>query len=398
MTRIFLNYRHEDSSGYALAIFQQLRQHFGTDSVFRDVDSMDFGVDFVEEIERAVGSCQVLLATIGPQWVSVTDEKGQRRLEHPQDWVRLEIETALTRKVRVLPILVGGAKMPLEKDLPESLRPLTRRRAFVLSPTASHTELEQLMQSLEKVLGTSKDPTKPCPSEPAPQVQPEPRPPEGMVRVPKGPFLYGDDRIRENIPYDFWIDIHPVTNAAFAKFIQAGGYGERSFWSQEGWEWRKEGNFQLPGLWENDQFNQADYPVVGVSYYEAEASAKWAGKRLPTEQEWEKAARGTDGRTYPWGEEFDPGLCACSVKGKREQTTPIGTFPEGQSPSGCQDMAGNVWEWCASWYDKYKGSRVLRGGSWFNFDPEFFRCAYRDYYYPWRRLVYFGFRCAQDVP
>ncbi|MCA9464198.1 MAG: SUMF1/EgtB/PvdO family nonheme iron enzyme [Nitrospira sp.] len=398
MTKIFLNYRHEDSGGYALAIYQQLRQHFGPESVFRDVDSMDFGVDFVEEIERAVGSCQVLVATIGPQWVHITDDEGQQRLAHPHDWVRLELETALARNIRVLPILVGGAKMPREQELPESLRPVTRRRAFVLSPTASHTELDQLMQSLEKVLGRSQGGTTPGPVEPLPPVPKEAKPPEGMVRIPKGSFLYGDDRIKENLTYEFWIDIHPVTNRQFAQFLKAGGYDNQAYWSGEGCKWRTEENITKPEYWDDEQFNQPDQPVVGVSYYEAEAYAKWAGKRLPTEQEWEKAARGTDGREYPWGEEFDADRCATSVKGKRKQPTPVGTFPEGASPFGCQDMAGNVWEWCASWYDSDKDSRVLRGGSWNYFNPEFFRCAIRDYSFPRNRFNLSGFVVPRMPP
>jgi formylglycine-generating enzyme required for sulfatase activity len=225
------------------------------------------------------------------------------------------------------------------------------------------------------------------------------KPPEGMVLVSKGTFLYGEDRIKENITYDFWIDIDPVTNAQFKDFILADGYDSQTYWSEEEWAWKQDTQINRPKYWTDAKWNQADYPVVGVSYYEAEAYANWAGKRLPTEQEWEKAARGTDGRMYPWGEEFDPNKCACSVKGKRERTTPIGTFPEGQSPSGCQDMAGNVWEWCASWHDQKKDRRVLRGGSWGSLNPEYFRCAYRGSdYLPWNRSLSIGFRCAQDAP
>ncbi|MCA9469771.1 MAG: SUMF1/EgtB/PvdO family nonheme iron enzyme, partial [Nitrospira sp.] len=224
------------------------------------------------------------------------------------------------------------------------------------------------------------------------------RSPEGMVRIPKGPFLYGDEKREVTINHDYYMDVYPVTNGAYRKFIEGSGYENQTYWSEEGWQWRTSETITKPRFWDDERFNGPDQPVVGVSYYEAEAYAKWAGKRLPTEQEWEKAARGTDGRTYPWGEEFEADRCANSVKGEQRQTTPVGTFPEGASPFGCQDMAGNVWEWCASWYDAEQKFRVLRGGSWSNGDPEIFRCALRNYFNPRLRNFNFGFRCAQDAP
>lgn len=120
-----------------------------------------------------------------------------------------------------------------------------------------------------------------------------------------------------------------------------------------------------PEYWTDPKWNKADHPVVAVSYYEAEAYASWAGKRLPMEQEWEKAARGTDGRAYPWGDVFDTTKCN-SEESAIDATTPVTKYTEGISPSGCCDMAGNVWEWCASWYDKSNNRRVIQRGSWTN--------------------------------
>ena len=130
-----------------------------------------------------------------------------------------------------------------------------------------------------------------------------------MVEMPEGPFLYGEKRVREVIDYDYWLDKYAVTNEKYRAFILADGYGNRAYWSEEGWKWKTENNIAGSGYWNDPTWNQADHPVVEVSYYEAEAYAKWVGKRLPTEQEWEKAARGEDGREYPWGNEFDKNKC-----------------------------------------------------------------------------------------
>ena len=217
-----------------------------------------------------------------------------------------------------------------------------------------------------------------------------------MVKVPKGSFLCGEDKHSEMIEYDYWIGIYPVTNEEFRAFISADGYQNQVYWSQEGWTWKTTENIESPQSWKDAKWNQSDHPVVGVSYYEAEAYAKWAGKRLPTEQEWEKAARGTDGRIYPWGDEFDKSKCNSRESGVGG-TSPVGQYPEGVSPYDCYDMAGNVWEWCASWYDEEKQYRVVRGGSWIN-GPGFLRASFRFRYPADFRGSDVGFRLVQDLP
>ena len=150
--------------------------------------------------------------------------------------------------------------------------------------------------------------------------------------------------------------------------------------------------------------------MVNVVWDEAFAYAQWANVWLPTESQWEKAARGTDGRKYPWGEMWDPSRCAHSENqlGDLGSTKPVGSYPSGGSPYGALDMAGNVWEWCADWYDAeyYRISpldnpegpssgqlRVLRGGSWCDIDARSFRVANRRGHRPFR-YVDFGFRCC----
>ena len=149
--------------------------------------------------------------------------------------------------------------------------------------------------------------------------------------------------------------------------------------------------------------------MVNVSWYNAAAYSRWARVRLPTEAQWEKAARGTDGRKFPWGNEWDKSKCANSMGQSLSSTKPVGSYASGASPYGVMDMAGNVWEWCADWYDANfyakaptrnpKGPstgafRVLRGGSWCRDLELNFRAAYRLIIDPAFRLNYFGFRCA----
>jgi len=217
-----------------------------------------------------------------------------------------------------------------------------------------------------------------------------------MVYVPAGEFTMGsdegdsDEQPVHTVYLDaFWIDKYEVTNAQYQKCVEAGAC-------------------DTPEV--TTDYNNVDYaqhPVVHVDWNEVNDYCQWVGKRLPTEAEWEKAARGTDGRTYPWGEGID---CEhAQYKGCGEGSVPVGSRPKGASPYGALDMAGNVWEWVADWYgeDYYSQSparnppgpdsgemRMLRGGSWQHF-PSAARCARRNRAYPKRKHLSWGFRCAR---
>jgi hypothetical protein len=130
---VFISYRRQETAPYARSLREELTKRLGAHQVFMDIDSIDVGVDFVEAIEQAVGTCQVLLALVGPQWLTITDAEGQRRLDNPDDTVRLEIEAALARNVRVIPVLVDNTPMPRPQQLPDSLVRLARRNALELS-------------------------------------------------------------------------------------------------------------------------------------------------------------------------------------------------------------------------------------------------------------------------
>jgi len=150
--RIFISYRREDTAYPAGWLFDRLTEHFDAGQVFKDVDSIELGDDFVEAISTAVGSCDVLLALIGDQWLTITDARGRRRLEDPDDFVRVEIEAALSRNVRVIPILVDGASMPSANEIPPSLAGLVRRQALELSPSRFDFDSGRLLNVLDKTL------------------------------------------------------------------------------------------------------------------------------------------------------------------------------------------------------------------------------------------------------
>jgi hypothetical protein len=154
--RIFMSYRRADTSWAAVSLFDRLAEQFGRDKIFKDVDSIDFGEDFVEAITNAVGSSDALLALIGNQWLTATDQNGRRRLDNPGDFVRLEIEAAFTRGVRVIPILVDGALMPRADQLPESLAPLVRRQALELSPNRFGSDFQRLLPVLNRTIAAAR--------------------------------------------------------------------------------------------------------------------------------------------------------------------------------------------------------------------------------------------------
>jgi len=276
----------------------------------------------------------------------------------------------------------------------------------------------------------------------------EPEPLLGFVEVPAGPFVMGEgeEAYEVNIPYPYYIARYPVTVAQFRAFVEDGGYAEERYWPEgrAAGVWR---NGKIKGFLDDEPrdrpvdfrepFNFPNHPVVGVSWYEALAYCRWLTEklrgwegtpeplrtllrekgyvvRLPTEAEWEKAARGglilSDGRRnpspereWPWEGDFDPER-ANTVETRIRHTTAVGCFPGGASPCRVLDMAGNVWEWCQSLLADYpygpddgredleaKGGRILRGGSWV-YNRESARCAYRYGNLPDYRNVNVGFR------
>lgn len=262
--------------------------------------------------------------------------------------------------------------------------------------------------------------------------------PSGMVEIPGGLYELGysghsfcyDNELPEHKVYlqPFKIDLAPVTNGDYLKFIEEGGYEEFKYWLADGWETVKDQGWKAPlywvynedGKWMKKDFRglkeiDPDEPVVNVSYYEADAYAKWAGKRLSTEAEWEKAATWNEnlGRKtlYPWGDQKPTSRQANLLESYLWGPSKVGSYPDGKSYYGCHQMIGDVWEWTSSEYTLFPGfkakfpeytdkwtinQKVLRGGC-FATPAAQIRNSYRNYFKPHERILFSGFRCAKDL-
>jgi len=256
--------------------------------------------------------------------------------------------------------------------------------------------------------------------------------------IPAGPFTMGTssepwalDNERPAFTVDlpaYSIDTTPVSSGAYIAFVESGGYDQPQWWSPAGWAHRQQAGLTAPlfwsrdgGMWLRRRFGRTepvplDEPVQHVCWYEADAYARWAGRRLPTEAEWEKAARHDPvtgrSRRYPWGEE-DPSAERANLGQRHLQPAPVGSYPAGASAYGVRQLIGDVWEWTASDFVGYPGFvawpyreysevffgpdyKVLRGGSW-AVDKVACRGTFRNWDYPIRRQIFAGFRTAKDV-
>jgi iron(II)-dependent oxidoreductase len=350
-----------------------------------------------------------------------------------------------TRGALALPTL-DEARAELARVRSEVRRRLARERfdasspllrdGFIVSLVAQHEHQHQetILQTLQLKQG-------------APYAAPRAwEPPNGaspsaegaMVRFDGGRVALGTDDRAESYDNErprhevelapFWIDVTPVTNAAFLRFVEGGGYDDRAVWSEAGWKWRRETGVQAPKHWARgvdgwttrtmDRVAPLDplRPVCHVCFHEADAYARAMGRRLPTEQEWEVAATWDPAaarqRAYPWGDER-PTRALANVDQLAFGTAQIGAYPRNVSPVGCYGMIGDVWEWTATDFAGYpgyesfpyreysevffgSGYKVLRGGSWAT-SADVARGTFRNWDYPIRRQIFAGFRCARDA-
>ena len=313
---------------------------------------------------------------------------------------------------RLKKVLAKGEGFPDDDWLIERFIHLTES-TVVVKERESEKETETVIEKVsETVSEKEKDKAEP-------QVDSQRYKPGDMVLIPKGRFLYGESNEEKDIDYDYYIDVFPVTNKQYKEFVDE---------KKRPVPYRKEG-WAVPYNWDRRsrtyREGTSDHPVVLVSYNDAVDYCKWRTEkkgedfRLPTEEEWEKAARGVDGRMYPWGNDFDYKMLNCADNhvgkvlndydewfeefessfyedNKREVlTTECGRFAGGVSPYACFDMAGNVWEWTDSNYEDNKTDKVMRGGSW-NFEGYYCRCTDRDGSNSDNRTINVGFRCVRN--
>jgi len=410
MTKIFISYRRQDTRQIAGRIFDRLEAKFGRDHVFMDIDSIPFGVDFHEFLSKQVGRAETVLALIGHDWADVRDEASNRRLDNPDDFVRIEIEAALSRGIPLGAVLIDGAPMPRPEQLPESMRTLTRRNAaFVDSGRDFNTHMNRLIADLERHLnGDIHRAGRGSPESVQNAAERDrtdgrikidaaiPHGVEGgwflpgagktewfqdfaegpeMVVIPPGKFLMGSP---EKEPGRFG-DEGPEHEVTISKSFAIGRYAvtfEEWDYAQSDKDWRRITGLE-PRKPEDEGWGRGNRPVIDVSWDDAHAYMKWLSAktgheyRLPYEAEWEYAARAGTETPFWWGASITPDQAnydgnypyGDSKKGEfRGRILPVDRFEP--NPWGLYQVQGNVWEWCADDRREYGEVAVARP-SWF---------------------------------
>lgn len=414
MSGIFISYRRDDGAGWAGRMAADLRREFPANSVFHDIGSIALGEDFVEATQRSLAGCAVVIVVIGPRWLDMRDEAGLRRLDDPDDLVRLEIEESLRRSgLKVVPVLVGGAAMPKGAALPESVRPLARRHAHEITDRRWEFDFSQLVVALRQMLPSGHVPSAPL----APVAHTAMAPgtvfrdgdalPEMLV-IPDGRFEMGS-LPKEEGRFDDEGRRHTVTIA------QAFALGKYAVTFDEWDAFAAATGAPQP---DDESWGRGRRPVINVSWDDAQSYAAWLSKntgktyRLPSEAEWEYAARAGSQTRYPWGDAAGKNQANFDGSGSHwsnKQTAPVGSFAANRF--GLHDMIGNVWEWAQDcWNESYGGApddgqaweagdclrRVVRGGSWSS-SPQVARVANRYWYGPAFRSSILGFRLARTL-
>ncbi|MDX2076371.1 MAG: SUMF1/EgtB/PvdO family nonheme iron enzyme [bacterium] len=398
---VFISYRRSTSQELARSIFMHLKYN-GYDAFF-DVNTMDNGA-FDDIILNQIGA--------RTHFISIISKGAFERCVNDGDWVRREIEEAMRLGRNVVPILWEGCDFTHETNfLPDHIRDDFRRLSglplthfyfdsgmdilttrFLKSPThpvTLKTVSTQEQREIEQRKVQIETAPPPKPTRKSLELMPKPFAwvdiPAGKVTIEAGGYL---DKATTFDVGAFQMSKYPITNAQYRLFVDACGYTEKRWWTEDGWQakldgwdwvhsfWEKTGKAWIqPRYWDNQDLNGVNHPVVGVSWYEAIAFCQWMSTQtgenitLPTEQQWQWVAQGSDGRKYPWGNIFDSNRCN-TIESGIGKTTPVAQYEgKGDSPFGVVDMSGNVWKWCLTEYETGdvgligNEERIMRGGS-----------------------------------
>ncbi len=373
--KIFISYRRDDSADVTGRIYDRLVEQFGRENIFKDVDSIPFGVDFKEHLTEAVQQCAIQLVVIGRDWLTIADKNG-RRLDDPRDFVRIEIEAALSRKIPVIPLLVMGAGMPDESRLPSSLVSLVYRNGTAIRRDPDfHNDMNRLIKGLVTHFDKPvTPPVVPPSSQPIMSVLPKPAIIQPKFTLPMLEWMSipaGEVTVKQEFPQTYYVEAfyiskYPITYSQFQAFVNDDGYEKDRWWEGLAKRETKPAEASWP---------IHNHPRETVNWFEAVAFTRWLSVKtglnifLPTGNQWQRAAQGDDGRDYPWGYNFDKSLCNTRESGIGK-STPVDRYPLGASPYGVVDMSGNVWEWLRTnttnmnfneMMDKFF---ALHGGSW----------------------------------
>jgi formylglycine-generating enzyme required for sulfatase activity len=382
--QIFVSHSSKDAT-LAYQIAHDLKT--ASYSIFITPESIRPGEKWAPAIDRGLDESGLFLVLLTPNAMK-------------SNWVidetYIAIEAANRNEMRVLLLDVQPCSVPGTWRQRQFVS--FREEAYAQSLVGLLTAITGAKAPAPKLSKQPPSPIKVTTPQPKPLQQPEPihnsfvHEKTGLefVRISAGEFLYGNDKKSIKLP-EYWISKTPVTQTVYQRFIAANSKQD------------------VPKDWNQQKRTfpdgKAAHPVIYVNWYDAIAFCEWAGLALPTEEQWEKAARGTDGRTYPWGNN-EPTDNLCNFDRNVGRTTPEGQYsPQGDSPYGCVDMSGNVWEWCLNKYktpevteiDQSEAWRVLRGGAWSN-PRNFVRAAYRLSSHPANRFDLYGFRVVAVRP
>ena len=395
--QIFISHAHQDAE---LAQRLAADLHANGWQTWIAPDSIQPGEQWVEAISRGLDESGIFLVLLTPDAVS-------------SKWVKRETNIAVGMEhegeVAFYPLDVKPCRPPalwrgyhfvsfkneyrgdvahlLKLLADETKAPLPAPPKTEINPVSLQTEKPKLAPGKIEVLNREKSEILiPNP----PDIRVHPISGKEMVCIPAGDFLYGDNKEKRHLP-EFWIAKTPVTNAEYKRFLDAN-LGIAVPFADNGWAQKYNWDRQHRTF----QDGKADYPVVLVSWQDAQAYAQWSNCQLPTTEQWQKAATGIDGWAYPWGNDWRENHCNTLEAGVGT-ISPVGQFsPQGDSPYGCVDMSGNVWEWTNSWHDEAEKARVLCGGSWNN-DLLVARVAFRIWTYPDESDNRLGFRVVSLI-